>query len=69
MKTGGSLVAILAAGGLLGWKNRSLRFALLAALLFGLGLSTERTIPLVMLKAVEAISVFRESDATATRPS
>jgi hypothetical protein len=44
MKTGGSLVAFLAAGGLLGWKNRSLRFALLAALLFALGLSTERTI-------------------------
>lgn len=30
--------------------------------------STQRTIPLVMLKAARAIPVFQESDATATRP-
>jgi deazaflavin-dependent oxidoreductase (nitroreductase family) len=30
--------------------------------------STERRIPLVMIKAEQAIAVFQESDATATRP-
>jgi deazaflavin-dependent oxidoreductase (nitroreductase family) len=31
-------------------------------------LSTERVIPLVMMKAVESIPVFKESDATGIRP-
>lgn len=31
--------------------------------------STERQLPLVMMKAVEPIAVFRETDATAVRPA
>ncbi len=41
---GGSLIGILAAAGLLAWRNPGVRFALLTAVLFGIGLSQERTI-------------------------